>query len=48
VANFIETMFGSHYSPTTASNTFSTVLEDMEQWHKRPQEVGMPSFTWMG
>ena len=36
VANFIEAMFGSHYSPTTVSNITSTVLEDIEQWHKRP------------
>lgn len=36
VATFIEAMFGSHYSPTTVSNITSTVLEDIEQWHKRP------------
>jgi putative transposase len=36
VASFIETMFGSHYSPTTVSNITSTVLEDIEHWHKRP------------
>lgn len=36
VARFIESMFGSHYSPTTVSNITATVLEDIEAWHKRP------------
>lgn len=36
VARFIEGMFGSQYSPTTVSNITSTVLEDIEQWQKRP------------
>jgi putative transposase len=38
VAKFIEGMFGSQYSPTTVSNITSTVLEDIEQWQKRPLE----------
>lgn len=38
VAHFIEGMFGSQYSPTTVSNITSTVLEDIEQWQKRPLE----------
>lgn len=36
VARFIESMFGSHYSPTTVSNITATVLEDIQQWQKRP------------
>ncbi|WP_341346975.1 IS256 family transposase [Paenibacillus sp. FSL H3-0469] len=36
VARFIESMFGSHYSPTTISNITATVLEDIHQWQKRP------------
>ncbi|MNC21668.1 Transposase, Mutator family [compost metagenome] len=36
VARFIESMFGSHYSPTTVSNITATVLEDIHQWQKRP------------
>ncbi len=36
VARFIESMFGSHYSPTTVSNITATVLEDIEQWRARP------------
>jgi putative transposase len=38
VAKFIEGMFGSQYSPTTISNITGTVLEDIEQWQKRPLE----------
>lgn len=38
VAKFIESMFGSQYSPTTISNITSTVMEDIEQWQKRPLE----------
>ncbi|MCR8635875.1 IS256 family transposase, partial [Paenibacillus sp. N5-1-1-5] len=36
VARFIESMFGSHYSPTTVSNITATVLEDIHQWQSRP------------
>jgi transposase-like protein len=36
IAGLIEGMFGSQYSPTTISNITSTVLEDIEEWHKRP------------
>ncbi|WP_123040486.1 IS256 family transposase [Cohnella candidum] len=36
VARFIESMFGSHYSPTTVSNITATVLEDIENWQQRP------------
>ncbi|MFF2091417.1 IS256 family transposase [Paenibacillus sp. NPDC058174] len=36
VARFIESMFGSHYSPTTISNITATVLEDIQQWQVRP------------
>ncbi|ETT45408.1 transposase mutator type [Paenibacillus sp. FSL H8-237] len=36
VARFIESMFGSHYSPTTVSNITATVLDDIHQWQKRP------------
>lgn len=36
VARFIESMFGSHYSPTTVSNITATVLEDIHQWQQRP------------
>ncbi|ALS26332.1 transposase [Paenibacillus sp. 32O-W] len=36
VARFIESMFGSHYSPTTVSNITATVLEDIQQWQSRP------------
>jgi putative transposase len=36
VARFIESMFGSHYSPTTVSNITATVLEDIQKWHDRP------------
>lgn len=38
VAKFIESMFGSQYSPTTISNITGTVMEDIEQWQKRPLE----------
>lgn len=38
VAKFIETMFGSQYSPTTVSNITGTVMEDIEQWQNRPLE----------
>ena len=38
VARFIESMFGSQYSPTTISNITQTVMEDIEQWQKRPLE----------
>ncbi|MFM9282477.1 IS256 family transposase [Paenibacillus jiagnxiensis] len=36
VARFIESMFGSHYSPTTVSNITATVLEDIHQWQNQP------------
>lgn len=36
VARFIESMFGSHYSPTTVSNITATVLEDIQNWQARP------------
>lgn len=36
VARFIESMFGSHYSPTTVSNITATVLEDIQEWQARP------------
>jgi putative transposase len=36
VARFIESMFGSHYSPTTVSNITATVLEDIHVWQSRP------------
>jgi transposase-like protein len=38
VAKFVESMFGSQYSPTTVSNITHTVMEDIEQWQKRPLE----------
>lgn len=38
VAKFIESMFGTQYSPTTISNITQTVMEDIEQWQKRPLE----------
>jgi transposase-like protein len=36
VARFIESAFGSHYSPTTVSNITATVLEDIKNWQLRP------------
>ena len=38
VAKFIDSMFGTQYSPTTISNITNTVLEDIEQWQDRPLE----------
>jgi putative transposase len=38
VAQFIEGMFSSQYSPTTVSNITSTVLEDVCRWQSRPLE----------
>jgi putative transposase len=38
VAKFIESMFGTQYSPTTISNITQTVMEDIEEWQKRPLE----------
>lgn len=35
VARFIESMFGSHYSPTTVSNITATILEDIQNWQER-------------
>jgi putative transposase len=36
IASFIEKMYGSHYSATTVSNITSTVLDDINEWQKRP------------
>lgn len=36
VAQFVERMVGTHYSPTTISNITNTVLEDVDAWRKRP------------
>lgn len=36
VARFIESMFGSSYSPSTISNITATVLEDIQAWQQRP------------
>ena len=36
VARFIESMFGSQYSPATISNITATVLEDIQKWQQRP------------
>jgi transposase-like protein len=36
VAAFIESMFGTQYSPTTISNITRTVMEDIEAWQTRP------------
>ncbi|TLS48213.1 IS256 family transposase [Paenibacillus antri] len=36
VARFIESMFGTHYSPSTVSNITATVLEDIQTWQQRP------------
>ncbi|SDY04058.1 IS256 family transposase, partial [Paenibacillus sp. CF384] len=36
VARFIESMFGSQYSPTTISNITATVLEDIQNWQVQP------------
>lgn len=36
VARFIESMFGSHCSPTTVSNFTATVLEDIQKRQSRP------------
>jgi len=38
VAKFVESMFGTHYSPTTISNITQTVMEDIEMWQNRPLE----------
>ena len=38
VAKFIESMYGTQYSPTTVSNITRTVMEDIEAWQKRPLE----------
>ncbi|SDY03537.1 IS256 family transposase [Paenibacillus sp. CF384] len=38
VAKFIESMYGTQYSPTTISNITQTVMEDIEAWQKRPLE----------
>ncbi|MEK3885847.1 IS256 family transposase [Paenibacillus sp. PL2-23] len=38
VANFIESMFGSQYSPATISNITKTVMEDIHEWRTRQLE----------
>jgi putative transposase len=38
VAKFIESLYGTQYSPTTISNITQTVMEDIEQWQNRPLE----------
>jgi putative transposase len=38
VAKFVESMFGTQYSPTTISNITSTVMEDIEAWQSRQLE----------
>lgn len=38
IAQFIEKMYGTKYSPTTISNITNVVLEDVEAWQKRPLE----------
>ncbi|MDF2938352.1 MAG: family transposase [Paenibacillaceae bacterium] len=38
VAKFVESMFGTQYSPTTISNITQTVMEDIEQWQNRALE----------
>lgn len=35
VAQFVERMVGTQYSPTTISNITNTVLEDVDAWRKR-------------
>jgi putative transposase len=36
VGDFIESIIGVHYSPTTISNITNTVLEDVHRWQKQP------------
>jgi putative transposase len=36
IAQFIERMYGTKYSPTTITNITNVVLEDVETWRKRP------------
>lgn len=36
IAQFIERMYGTKYSPTTITNITNVVLEDVDAWHKRP------------
>lgn len=38
VAKFIESLYGTQYSPTTISNITQTVMEDIEVWQNRPLE----------
>lgn len=38
IAQFIEKMYGTKYSPTTITNITNVVLEDVEAWQKRPLE----------
>lgn len=36
VADFIECILGTHYSPATVSNITNTVLQDVHAWQSRP------------
>lgn len=36
VGDFIESIIGIHYSPTTISNITNTVLKDVHHWQKQP------------
>lgn len=36
VADFIECIIGTHYSPATVSNITNTVLQDVHAWQNRP------------
>lgn len=36
IAQFIEKMYGTKYSPTTITNITNVVLEDVDNWHNRP------------
>jgi len=36
VADFIEQVIGTHYSPTTVSNITNSVIEDIQAWQNRP------------
>lgn len=36
LGDFIESIIGTHYSPTTVSNITNTVLKDVHEWQQRP------------
>jgi putative transposase len=36
VGDFIESIIGTHYSPSTVSNITNTVLQDVHTWQERP------------